>query len=66
MVRGAVAQCLDVCGGEYLDDVQVGGPWTPDQPFTLPRWALRARDETREGRVWDLSLRWARLSDKEA
>lgn len=63
-VWGAVAKCLEGRGGEYLDDVQVGGPWRPNQPFALPGWAPYARDETRASKLWELSLKWAGLDEK--
>ncbi|KAH6612157.1 hypothetical protein C7974DRAFT_407144 [Boeremia exigua] len=64
-VWGAVARCLEGRGGEYLDDVQIGQPWTPDQPFALPGWAPHTRDETRERKLWALSLKWAGLDQKD-
>ncbi|KFA81125.1 hypothetical protein S40288_01031 [Stachybotrys chartarum IBT 40288] len=65
-VWGAVARCLEGDGGKYLDDVQIAGPWTPDQPFALPGWAPHTRDEAREGMLWKLSLEWAGLEDNDA
>ena len=65
-VWGAVAKCLEGDGGKYLDDVQIAGPWTPDQPFTIPGWAPYTRDEARERKLWKLSLDWAGLKDTNA
>lgn len=62
-VWAAVAKCLEGDGGKYLDDVQIAGPWTPDQSFALPGWASHAHDEAREGRLWKLSLDMAGLRD---
>ncbi|KAF7910284.1 hypothetical protein EAE99_011331 [Botrytis elliptica] len=62
-VWGAIAKCLEGDGGKYLDDVQIAGPWTSDQPFALPGWAPHAYDKAREGRLWKLSLDMAGLKD---
>ena len=62
-VLDAVAKCLEGRGGEYLHDVQIGGPWTPDEPCALPGWAPWARDEKGEGKFWRLSLEIAGLGD---
>ncbi|KAF4631338.1 hypothetical protein G7Y89_g6788 [Cudoniella acicularis] len=65
-VWGAVAKCLEGDGGKYLDDVQIAGPWTADQPFALPGWAPHAYDAARESELWRLSLDWAGLKDADA
>ncbi|TGO45019.1 hypothetical protein BCON_0433g00070 [Botryotinia convoluta] len=62
-VSGAIAKCLEGDGGKYLDDVQIAGPWTPDQLFALPGWASHAHDKEREGKLWKLSLGMAGLKD---
>jgi hypothetical protein len=65
-VWDAVAECQEGRGGEHLNDVQIGGPWTPDQPFALPSWVPHAHDGMREAKLRELSLRWTGLIDKDA
>lgn len=65
-VWGAVSRCLEGDGGKYLDDVQIGGPWTPDQPSSLPGWAPHSYDQAKEGLLWKLSLDWTGMSDTDA
>ncbi|KAL3420556.1 oxidoreductase [Phlyctema vagabunda] len=59
----AVAKALEGKGGRYLEDVQIVGPWNPEQGLWSVGYGPPAYDEKNEARLWARSLELVGLED---